>query len=171
MTGTMFRPMRWEASYIRRPFEQGREFLHRLRFRFQFSLFTSRPTIYVLFIFWLFFLFCGELLLLVTFNYQTPTDLIPSTFFLLFKQHIPFLLDNTNQYLNNVIFFYITFFSLAAVLFLVNLRYTSLTTYFASLWHYDAPLCLFLLYTTSTLTYLVAIPLAGLYLTLRGEHE
>lgn len=138
-------------------------------FRFQFSLFTSRPTIYVLFFFWLFFLFCGEFLLLITFNYQTTTDLIPSTFFLLFKQHIPFFLDNTNQFLNETIFYFILFFSMTAFLFLLNLRYASLTTYFSSVWYYDVLFILGLgLIVNCGAAYLLA-PILG-YALLTNEH-
>lgn len=143
----------------------------RLVSRFQFSLFTSRPTVYVLFGFWLFFFFSGEFLLLVTFNYQTLVDLIPSTFFLLFKQHVPFLLENTNQVLNEVIFFYITFFSLSALLFLINLRHTSLATYCASLWYYDALFTVGLLYAMWVAGGFTLLVLLGVYAGVRGEHD
>jgi hypothetical protein len=49
--------------------------------RFQYSIVTSRPTIYLLFLFWCFFTFSGELLLLIIFNYNNLSDLTPSTFF------------------------------------------------------------------------------------------
>lgn len=95
-----------------------------LTHRFQFTIITSRTTIYLLFSFWCFFFFFGEILLLLTFNYNTLTDLIPSNFFMFTKSHVIFLMDNGNAYLNDVIFFYILFFTTCSLLFLLNLRYT-----------------------------------------------
>lgn len=92
--------------------------------RFQFTIITSRTTIYLLFSFWCFFFFFGEILLLLTFNYNTLTDLIPSNFFMFTKSHVIFLMDNGSAYLNDVIFFYILFFTTCSILFLLNLRYT-----------------------------------------------
>lgn len=101
-----------------------------LKFRFQFTLITSRLTIYTLFSFWCFFFFFGEFLLLLTFNYNNLTDLIPSNFFMSTKSHTIFLLDNNNAYLNEIIFFYILFFTTCSLLFLLNLRYTFNDRYF-----------------------------------------
>ena len=95
-----------------------------LTHRFQFTIITSRTTIYLLFSFWCFFFFFGEILLLLTFNYNNLTDLIPSNFFMFTKSHVIFLMDNGNAYLNDVIFFYILFFTTCSLLFLLNLRYT-----------------------------------------------
>ncbi len=92
--------------------------------RFQFTIITSRTTIYLLFSFWCFFFFFGEILLLLTFNYNNLTDLIPSNFFMFTKSHVIFLMDNGNAYLNDVIFFYILFFTTCSLLFLLNLRYS-----------------------------------------------
>ena len=95
-----------------------------LTHRFQFTMITSRTTIYLLFSFWCFFFFFGEILLLLTFNYNTLTDLIPSNFFMFTKSHVIFLMDNGNAYLNDIIFFYILFFTTCSLLFLLNLRYS-----------------------------------------------
>jgi hypothetical protein len=95
-----------------------------LTHRFQFTIITSRTTIYLLFSFWCFFFFFGEILLLLTFNYNNLTDLIPSNFFMFTKSHVIFLMDNGNAYLNDVIFFYILFFTSCSLLFLLNLRYS-----------------------------------------------
>ena len=92
--------------------------------RFQFTMITSRTTIYLLFSFWCFFFFFGEILILLTFNFNTLTDLIPSNFFMFTKSHVIFLMDNGNAYLNDVIFFYILFFTTCSLLFLLNLRYS-----------------------------------------------
>jgi hypothetical protein len=62
----------------------------KLLYRFQYTVITSRTTIYLLFSFWCFFFFFGESLLLITFNFNTLSDLIPSSFFMIFKAHIIF---------------------------------------------------------------------------------
>lgn len=110
---------------------------HFLLSRFQFTLLTSRSTTYLLFTFWCFFFFFGEILLLTTFNFNTLNDLIPSSFFLLFKTHTVYLMENSNDYLNQIIFFYILFFTLSSFLFLFNLRYTSNYKYFSNLLTFD----------------------------------
>ena len=110
---------------------------HFLLSRFQFTLLTSRSTIYLLFFFWCFFFFFGEILLLTTFNFNTLNDLIPSSFFLMFKTHTVFLMDNSNDFLNQTIFFYILFFTLSSFLFLFNLRYMSNYKYFLNLVTFD----------------------------------
>jgi hypothetical protein len=58
--------------------------------RFQFTSVTSRSTTYVLFLFWCFFFFFGEFLLLMMFNFNTISDLIPSHFFIATKSHMIF---------------------------------------------------------------------------------
>ena len=97
---------------------------HLMRHRFQFTVITARPTIYLLFSFWCFFFFFGELLLLLTFNYNNLTDLIPSSYFNIIKTHVIFLTDNGSSYLNNIIFFYILFFTTCSLIFLFNLKYS-----------------------------------------------
>jgi len=87
---------------------------------------TSRPTVYVLFGVWSFIFFFGEILLLLVFNFQTLTDLIPSHFFMTTKNHVVFLLDNGSDFLATRIFELILFFTTCALLFLLNLR-TSFT--------------------------------------------
>ena len=95
-----------------------------MRYQFQFTVITSRTTIYVLFSFWCFFFFFGEFLLLITFNFNTISDLIPSNYFTFFKTHTIFLLDNNNSYLTEVMMFYILFFTTNSFLFLLNLKYS-----------------------------------------------
>jgi hypothetical protein len=98
----------------------GLKLSHLFLYRFQFTLLTSRSTIYLLFFFWSFFFFFGEFLLLIIFNFNTLNDLIPSSFFFFFKTHVIFLMDNSNNFLNEIIFFYILFFTLSSFLFLMN---------------------------------------------------
>jgi hypothetical protein len=103
-----------------------------LLFRFQFTLFTSRSTIYLLFSFWCFFFFFGESLLLLTFNFNTLSDLVPSSFFLFFKTHVIFFMENGNSLIGQIIMFYILFFTSASFIFLLNLNFNSNQTYFHS---------------------------------------
>lgn len=93
-------------------------------YRFQFTILTSRTTSLILFSFWCFFFFFGEYLFMVTFNFSSLTDTIPSSFFFLLKSHIIFYLKATSFYLSNTITFYIVFFTVCAFIFLMNLRYT-----------------------------------------------
>jgi hypothetical protein len=95
-----------------------------MRSDFQFTIITSRITTYVLFIFWCFFYFFGESLLLMTFNFNNLNDLIPSSFFTYLKTHMIFLTSNSNSYLNTTIMYYIIFFTTSALLFLLNLKHS-----------------------------------------------
>ena len=117
--------------------------------RFQFTVITARPTVYILILFWCFFFFFGEFLLLITFNYNTLTELIPSSFFTTTKSHVIFLLDNSNTYLGDTIFFFIIFFTTSALLFLLNLRYTFGYSYFRSVSLFDGLLVLVTIYLFS----------------------
>jgi hypothetical protein len=90
---------------------------------YQFTIFTSRFTVYVLFFFWCFFYFFGEILLLILFNFNTLTDTISSDFFFLLKNHTIFYLNSNSTFLNFTIMFYILFFTSCSFLFLLNLRY------------------------------------------------
>lgn len=102
--------------------------LETLRFymihRFQFTIMTSRTTIYLLFSFWCFFFFFGEFLVLVMLNFHTLTDLIPSNFFMSTKVHPVFMLHNNTMWLHETIFFYILFFTSCSLIFLFNLCYS-----------------------------------------------
>lgn len=93
-------------------------------YRFQHTALTSRLTVYILGLFWCFFFFFGESLLLITFNYNTLTDLIPSSFFVFTKSHVIFTTFSSSAALGDSIFFFIVFFSISAFGFLVNLRFS-----------------------------------------------
>ena len=86
----------------------------------QYTVITSRLTTYLLFTFWLFFFFFGEILLLVVFNYLTLIDSITSTSFFLIKQHLVFYTFTISQYLLTQINFYILLLTISAVLYLMN---------------------------------------------------
>lgn len=99
------------------------------KYRFQHTALTSRATIYILLTFWCFFFFFGESLLLLTFNYNSLTDLIPSSFFTFVKSHVIYMTFSSNMFLGDSIFFFILFFSTSSAVFLLNLRYTHAYNY------------------------------------------
>lgn len=101
---------------------------HNYGFRFQQTAVTARPTVILLLLFWSFFFFFGESLLLITFNYNTLTDFIPSSSFATLKTHLPFKTYLGSASLNDTIFFFIVFATTSSFYFLANLRYTF--TYF-----------------------------------------
>jgi hypothetical protein len=100
--------------------------------RFQFTSITSRSTTYVLFYFWCFFFFFGEFLLLIMFNFNTISDLIPSHYFINTKNHMIFWLSNSSTRLGETLMFYILFLSLCSFNFLLRIEmeinYESLRT-------------------------------------------
>lgn len=100
------------------------QIIHTYTHRFQHTALTSRTTIYILFVFWCFFFFSGEALLLITLNINTLVDLIPSGFFVFTKSHAIFMTDSSNAFLGDTLFYIILFFTTAALAFLVNLKYT-----------------------------------------------
>lgn len=120
-------------------------------YRFQHTALTSRVTVYVLTVFWTFFFFFGESLLLLTFNYNTLSDLIPSGFFVFIKSHVIFMTHTSNNYLGDSIFFLILFFSLTAAFFLFNLRYTCTYLYTKTTTLFDLLVITMLLYLSINL--------------------
>lgn len=90
----------------------------------QFSPITGRFTVCLLFSFWLFFFFWGEHLLLVIFNYSSVTDSVVSNFFCSFKSHFIFSLNSSGQQLFYIVNFFIFFSGAAALIFLLNLKFT-----------------------------------------------
>ena len=130
-----------------------------LLYRFQFTIFTCRTTIYLLFSFWLFFFFFGESLLMILFNFSTLTDSVPSNYFMFFKNHIIFDLNVSSSSLSNTIMFYILFFTSCSFIFLLNLRYTFNYFYLNSIWFFDLFFLavIFYLYLASFFFYLVLL--------------
>lgn len=88
--------------------------------RYQFSPITSRTTTYILFVFWCFFFFFGEFLLLVLFNFNTISDTIPSSYFISTKNHVVFWL-NVEGRLGEIVMIYICIFSFCSLNFLLRL--------------------------------------------------
>ena len=119
----------------------------RMLYRFQFTVITSRTTTYVLFIFWCFFFFFGEFLLLIMFNFNTVSDLIPSHFFVSTKNHVIFWLNNSSAKLGESIMLYIIFLSLCSFNFLLRLDLNFSPSYLRSELNSDLTfLTVFLLY-------------------------
>jgi hypothetical protein len=118
-------------------------------YRFQQTIFTCRPTAYVLFFFWCFFFFFGESLLLITFNFSTVTDTIPANYFFSFKTQTVFFTSFVSSQLSSIIMFYITFFTCCAFLFLINLRYSFNYAYLDNLWVLDFFFMLFCIFLFS----------------------
>ena len=103
---------------------------HSLLYRFQMTLITARPTIYVLLTMWLFFYSFGNFFLSVMFNFNTLTDTIPSGCFSYIKTHTIYMTESSNVFLSDTLFFFIVFLLSSAFLFLVNLRYNFNYNYF-----------------------------------------
>lgn len=97
--------------------------------RYQFTIVTCRTTIYVLFIFWNFFFFFGESLLVLLFNYSSVVETIQSNFFFSLKSHPTLTLQTSSVDLNFLIMFYIIVFSISAFIFLLNLKFSFNYTY------------------------------------------
>jgi hypothetical protein len=106
-------------------------------YRFQYTIITCRTTIYLLFTFWLFFFFFGESLLLILFNFSTIADSISSNYFIFFKNHTIFSLNQASSYLSNTIMFYIIFFTSCSFIFLLNMRYNFNYFYLNNLFLFD----------------------------------
>ena len=115
------------------------------KFRYQFTILTSRSTIYVLFCFWCFFFFFGETLFLLVFNFSTTVDTIPGNFFFNFKSHTVFYINTGSLYLSNGVMFYILFFTLSAFIFLVSLRHNFNYRYLKFLYLTEVIFVLFLI--------------------------
>ena len=62
------------------------EIIRLLNFNYQFTVLTSRTTVYILFCFWCFFFFFGEILFNLIFNFSVLTDVINSNFFFFLKK-------------------------------------------------------------------------------------
>lgn len=123
-----------------------KKFNYYLLYRFQFTIITCRTTVYLLFSFWLFFFFFGESLLMILFNFSTLTDSIGADYFMIFKNHTVFYLNNSSSNLSNSIMFYIIFFTTCSFIFLLNLRYTFNYFYLNSIWLFDFFFLLVLFY-------------------------
>lgn len=76
------------------------------------------------------FSFLGEFLILIMFNFNTLSDAIPSSFLLSIKTHLIFYLLNGTSFLNDIIFFYIVFFTYSGIVFLLNFSIQSNYFYF-----------------------------------------
>jgi hypothetical protein len=141
------------------------KFNFHLLYRFQFTIVTCRTKIYLLFSFWLFFFFFGESLLMLLFNFSTLTDSINADYFMIFKNHTVFFLNNSSFNLSNTIMFYIIFFTSCSFIFLLNLRYTFNYFYINSLWVFDLFFLIVLsyLFLKTTFFFLIVLFFFNLY--------
>ena len=98
--------------------------------RFQYTVITAQPTVYVLLAMWLFFYSFGNVFLSLMFNYNTLTDTIVSGCFTYIKTHTIFMSLSSNLYLGDTLFIFIVFLFLSAFFFLMNLRLTFNYHYF-----------------------------------------
>lgn len=105
--------------------------------RFQLTAVTSRLTIYVLFIFWIFFFFFGNTLLSILLNYNTLSETIFSSSFTTVKQHSIYNLNTSSMWLSQTIFFYILILTTLSLVFLLNLRYTFAYNHFHLVYIFD----------------------------------
>jgi len=128
-------------------------------FQFQYTALTSRATVYVLFVFWLFFYFIGESYLLFLFNFSNLTDAIPSHFFFTIKNHNIFDLNVHTSFLSSILMFFIIFFTLNAVFFLLNLRYTFNYNYIFNWGLFDISILILTLYFLNFGLFLLAFVL------------
>jgi len=80
--------------------------------------------------FWVFFFFFGESLLLLTFNFTTPVDAINSFSFFSLKQHVIFMTSGLSASLLSSISFYIYFLTTSAFLYLVNINFITSYVYY-----------------------------------------
>jgi hypothetical protein len=106
-------------------------------FRFQLTVLTCRTTVYILFIFWNFFFYFGESLFLLLMSFSALTDSVPGNYFFSFETHTTYFLDSGTAQLTSILLFYIIFFTLSAILYLVNLKYQFNYKYYDNLWYLD----------------------------------
>jgi hypothetical protein len=93
-----------------------------LTHRFQFTAITSRSTVYLLFVFWLFFFFFGEFLVLLLVNFTNLSDSLPANSFFTLKSHFIFELQSYSFLLTKNLLSLIVFFSFAAIFYLLGLK-------------------------------------------------
>ena len=101
-----------------------------LKFRFTHTAITSKLTSYVLVLFWLFFIFYGDSLFMIVFNYSTPVDTITSSMFFTIKQHAVFYLTTISVTMLLYLNFYIFFLTGCSFIFLLNFNYSYRYNYF-----------------------------------------
>jgi len=112
--------------------------------RFQLTAVTSRTTVYVLFLFWCFFLFFGNSLLMILLNFNSLSETIFSSTFTTIKQHTIFTMSTSSAWLSNTIFFYILVLTLMSIFFLLNLRYTFTYNYYYLIYVFDLIILMFI---------------------------
>lgn len=95
-----------------------------LTHRFRYTAVTARLTSYVLLLFWVFFFFYGESLILIIYSFSAPTDTITSSSFGQIKQHVVFLLLSVSTKLVWNVNFCIFYLTSCSCIFLLNFTST-----------------------------------------------
>lgn len=98
-------------------------------FKFQYTIFTSKTTSFILLMFWIFFSFFGEIFYLILFNFSSLNETIDSNFFFFIKNHTIFFLQTFSNHLSNTIFFFILYFTMNSFFFLLNFKINFLYLY------------------------------------------
>lgn len=104
--------------------------VHSSLYRFQYTLVTARPTIYLMLTMWVFFYTFGDVFISLMFNYNTLVDTIPSGCFTFIKTHTVYMTESSNVYLSDSLFMFIAFLLSSAIMFLVNFRLAFNYNYF-----------------------------------------
>lgn len=95
----------------------------------QMTYVTSRTTTLTLLLFWIFFFYSGEFLVMVLFNFSTLTDSISSANFMFVKTHNIFSLEISCNSLDINIAYFIWFFTTLSFYYLLNLTNQSVLVY------------------------------------------
>lgn len=114
--------------------------------RYEYTLFTSKTTIFILFFFWIFFIFFGEIFYLIILNFSSLNESIESNFFFFLKSHIIFFLFNFSNFLSNIIIFYIIFFTINSFFFILNFKLKFNYLYFFNKYFYNTIYIIFFLF-------------------------
>jgi hypothetical protein len=130
---------------------------------FQFTSVTSRLTTLVLCTFWVSFFCFGETFMLILFNYQTLTDLIPSSFFTNTKTHSVFQTPwVASTKLSDLVMVLIIFFTTCSFIYLSTLSHFANYKYLTTVLISEVVLLLttiFLFYQMHTLLLVQAVSL------------
>lgn len=131
----------WNYNYFlnyKNKIEKNKNLLPFFKARLQFSSITGRLTSLILLLFWTFFFSYGEYFLMLLFDYSPISDFIFFSFFFNLKHANPlnsiFVTTGTTKLLMGLILF----FGVAALFFLINLRFTFFFQLKKKIFFYDA---------------------------------
>lgn len=113
--------------------------------KYQISCITSKTTSIVLFTFWILFMFFGEHILLIIFNFNGSGNFINSNFFLSYKNHFSFSSVNLNSFLAECIMWTVYVMVINTSIFLAILTNKSSTAVLDIILRFDLLLAEFFL--------------------------